>query len=355
VKKYIFTLAIIFVSSTSSGVDLGACHGAFPNLITDICWDCAFPIKLFGGIVIKADNQEDYDSGNIPNLCVCTRPGSIVPKPGFHTSFWEFARQAEVTRTPYCMVSLGVTMDMGINNNAMGTSTMEPGNAHGNRTTFRHAHWYINPAMGLLQILLDSKCLEPRGFDIAYLSEIDPTHIDEELERILNPESFLFGNIVSQLACSADCVTSTIGFGSNLLYWCGGCQGSVYPMTGFMPNTYGGVQASSLMVHKVTAKLHRMLTQWSAAGNAGMCSYIPQINMDKRQYKYSMIYPSSQSSGDTSTYSSAGTATPAQSSSFNRCCQPYGRTTVLWGAMREIPITGEDFAYAIFRKRDCCQ
>lgn len=341
---------------------------------------------------MTSGTQEDYDSGSIPNLCVCQPPGSIVPKQGFHTSFWEFARQVEVTRTPYCMVTLGFEMDMGIGDNAMGSTNQSPDSYHGNKTTFRHVHWYINPVMGLMGVLLDSKCLEPKGFDIAYLSEIDPTHIDEEMERILNPESYLFGNVVSQLACSVDCVDATTGFGDNTLYWCDGCNGTIYPMTGFIPNTYGGVQASSLMTHRVTAKLHRMLTQWSGAGPNGMCGYSLQINMDKRQYKYSMLYPSSQSSVDNGSYPTSGQALDlagisgvtgtngtlgttsnggttntaamnayaqqaqqAQSSQFLRCCQPYGRTTIIWGSLREIPETGEDFGYAIFRKRDCCQ
>jgi conjugal transfer pilus assembly protein TraU len=38
----------------------------------------------------------------------------------------------------------------------------------------------------------------------------------------------------------------------------------------------------------------------------------------------------------------------------SRCCQPLGRTTVLWGAGRSIPYIGEDFSYMVFRKRDCC-
>jgi len=38
-----------------------------------------------------------------------------------------------------------------------------------------------------------------------------------------------------------------------------------------------------------------------------------------------------------------------------RCCQPFGRSTILWGAGREIPQIGEDFAYLIFRKRNCCE
>lgn len=357
-----------FAGSTSNP----ACFGQFPNLVTDICWDCSMPIKLFGAATINSGNQEDYDDGSIGNRCVCTPPGSLLPQAGFHTSFWEFARQIDVTRTPYCMVSLGMYMDMGIGDNAKGTIADDNSGGKISQMWFRHTHWYINPALGLMQIILDSKCLEPKSFDIAYMSEIDPTNIDEELDRILNPEDYLFGNVIAQLACSADCIYATAGFGSNDLYWCSGCNGGVFPTTGFLPASYGLAQASSLAVHKTTFKLHRMLTQWSGAGKDGMCGYYPQITMDKHQYKYSMIYPSSQSSQDNSQYLQGSgqsfdlgnqasvqqfqaQATQAQQSQAGRCCQPYGRTTIIWGSGREVPVTGEDAAYAIFRKRDCCQ
>lgn len=373
VRALLIVVLSFALAPSASAALADTCHGAFPNLFSDICWDCAMPIKLFGGVTINAGQQEDYDSGGIPNLCQCSVPGNPIPKSGFHTSFWEFARQIDVTRTPYCFVSLGFSMDMGINSNEAGARTTMSVDKQNQNTWFRHAHWYINPVMGLMQIILDSKCLEPKGFDIGYMSEIDPTHVDEEMERILNPDSYLFGNIVAQLACSADCVAATVSWPLNTLYWCAGCNGTVFPMTGFLPSSYDGVQASSLLTQKVTAKMHRMLTQWSASGPGGMCGYFPEINMDKRQYKYSMIYPSAQSSGDTGSYPNGGQALnlattnsaasnayaqqaqQAQSSQFMRCCQPYGRTTVIWGAGREIPVTGEDFAYAIFRKRDCCQ
>ena len=31
-----------------------------------------------------------------------------------------------------------------------------------------------------------------------------------------------------------------------------------------------------------------------------------------------------------------------------------GRTTMVWGAGKSYPVSGEDFAYQIFRKRNCC-
>ena len=47
-------------------------------------------------------------------------------------------------------------------------------------------------------------------------------------------------------------------------------------------------------------------------------------------------------------------STPATDKESGRCCQPFGRTTVIWGAGKEYPVKGEDFAFMLFRKRNCC-
>ncbi|HRZ62856.1 MAG TPA: TraU family protein, partial [Rubrivivax sp.] len=59
--------------------------------------------------------------------------------------------------------------------------------------------------------------------------------------------------------------------------------------------------------------------------------------MDKTHYKLQMVYP-----------------VPATAKEAGQCCQPYGRTTMIWGAGKSYPVSGEDFAYQIFRKRNCC-
>jgi conjugal transfer pilus assembly protein TraU len=345
VKKLLFG-ALMMVLSSMAHADSGTCFGKFPNLITDVCWSCLFPLKMFGSFPIYSDGQEDFDSNPGSGICACGNP---IPKIGVLVSFFEPVRQVEITRTPYCLVSLGgIKVDVGINGNSFGTvdnsyaggfsSGNGSGGIYSGSTSFRHVHWYVNPILAVLQVLLDNACLENKGFDLAYLSELDPTHNDDELEGLLSPDAFLFGGAVAQGACSADCISSTAGFGSNTLFWCAGCNGSLYPLSGNVQNHIGGVQASSLIVQRLAAKLHRAGTQWAAYGDAGRCGYYPQIVMDKRQYKYSMIYP-----------------VPQTKKISGRCCQPFGRTTILWGAGREYPVQGEDFGYIVFRKRDCCQ
>ena len=64
---------------------------------------------------------------------------------------------------------------------------------------------------------------------------------------------------------------------------------------------------------------------------------IPQPVMDKTQYKMQMVFP-----------------VPNTRKDAGQFCQPFGRTTTIWGAGKSFPVEGEDFAYQIFRKRNCC-
>jgi conjugal transfer pilus assembly protein TraU len=108
-------------------------------------------------------------------------------------------------------------------------------------------------------------------------------------------------------------------------------------MTGHVSAHVGDVQASVLLAERMTAKMHRQLTTFSGAGSQGLCGYYPLPIMDKTHYKLQMVYP-----------------VPNTQKDAGQCCQPYGRTTMIWGAGKSFPVSGEDFSYQIFRKRNCC-
>jgi len=306
------------------------CKGKFMNPITDLCWSCVFPLSI-GSTQVLTNNQEDYDSGVGSNpFCGCSSP----PKLGISTSFWEPVKLIEVVRKPYCFVSLGgVTIDPGIS----APSHVQKKNIDGDGQSFYQVHWYTAPMMFWLELLLDNTCLEKGTFDLGYLTEVDPLWSDSESTFILNPDAALFANPIAKGACAADCVAATAGMPSNMLYWCAGCQGSMYPLDGFVSNHIGGVQASTLLTQRIITKMHREGAFWGASGKNGQCGYYPIPLMDKRTYKSQMVYP-----------------TPNTKKINGKCCQPLGRTTTLWGAGKEYPYQGEDYSYMIFRKRDCC-
>jgi len=309
------------------------CTGKFMNPVTDICWSCVLPIKIGAVSILNAGQEDNGSSAGSNPVCTCT--GGGVPKIGVKVSFWEPARLVEVVRAPYCFPSLGgISIPAGVDAPPHG----RPSKAAQTKSSFYQVHWYMNPILFWLEVLMDNGCLEQSVFDLAYMTELDPLWADSELSFILNPDVSLFANIPAQAACAADCIAASLGFPLNTLFWCAGCQGSMYPLNGWVASHIGGVQASTLLVQRFTNKMHREGLIWAASGSDGLCGYYVQPLMDKSNYKMQMTYP-----------------VPATDKIDGRCCQPYGRTTAVWGAGKEFPYRGEDFAYQVFRKRDCCQ
>ena len=321
IKKTI-AMAGLLMTSLSLSFAIG-CVGRMTNPITDICWKCVFPITIAGFQVVGSAMPDTPSPTNFP-VCLCKRPFPPYMIPGIPISFWEPARLVDVTKSPMCMVSLG-GIPLGTAP-ARGVKDDKEGNA------FYHVHWYIYPAIYWLELLLDFACLEAASVDVAYLTEFDPLWNDDVKSTILNPEAILFGNPIAQGACIADCLAATLGLSLDPLFWCSGCQGSMYPYTGNVTGFNGSVQASALLVGRMIAKLHREFLCWGYIGNAGLCGKYPMPIIRKSQYRYQMTYPLPEL----------------------LTCKRIGQSELLWQAGREFPVKGEDFAYMVWRKRDCC-
>jgi conjugal transfer pilus assembly protein TraU len=225
-----------------------------------------------------------------------------------------------------------------MNRGIQGSGSIENGHQTGNRTrmrdSFYQVHWYMYPVLFWLELLVDFVCMEKGEFDLAYLTELDPLWNDDETAFILNPEAALFGNPIAQAACAVDCGLSSTGFGQDSLFWCAGCQGSIYPFSGSIPAHVGGVQASLLALQRMIAKLHREGLLWGTVGANAWCDRYPMPIIKKTQYKTQMVYPIP--------------------STGSKQCHPLGRSEVLWGSGKEFPYQGEDFGYLVWRKRSCC-
>ncbi|MFN9001673.1 MAG: conjugal transfer pilus assembly protein TraU [Holosporales bacterium] len=312
------------------------CHGRFVNPITDICWSCLFPISL-GSFQINSSMKRGSDTKN-PSNPICWCPGR--PIPGLAIGFWEPVRLVDVVREPFCMVNLGgISLASAASKSYGGHHARADYRRHTN-TSFYHLHWYAYPVIYWLELIADFICLEKGSFDVGWMSEFDPMWNDDKLASLLNPEAVLFGNLVAQAACSADCAKASVSLPIDKLFWCGGCQGSLYPFAGHNHAHVGGVQASALLVQRFTAKLHRtgLARETSGSSTETLCNRKFSPIIKKSQYRLQMVFPKPATKRDSS----------------NDACPPYGKTDIIWGAGREIPHKGEDFGYLIWRKRNCC-
>lgn len=311
----------------------------FINPLTDICWECFFPMTIIGFEVTPSQNNGFIDFSNPTNLvpvstkfdwskfyCYCH---GKPPRPGIPISFWEPTKLIDVTKEAYKLVGLG-----GVK---IGKADLKNRGAvkrrkSGNKSSFSHVHVYEYPIFAIMEVFTDFACIESGSLDTAYFSELDYTWYDDSLSNILNPEVSLFANPLAQAACVADCASSTLNNPLDKLFWCGGCHGSIYPMTGTVGDHIGPIQEALLITQRVLAKMHRSsMIKGYEKGNYCEKSWMPI--WQKSLYKIQIASPIPKTSGE---------------------CPPLGGSEVVWGAGKSYPGPGEEFSFILWSKKQCC-
>jgi conjugal transfer pilus assembly protein TraU len=332
-KKLFLTLLLITLFPFSASAEGGKCNGRFLNPITDICWSCMFPITIGKIPLIRSSKFKDTTNPSMP-VCFCN---SDIP--GLTIGFWEPIRLIEITKTPFCLVSLGGLKVMSSKN--QGSQRKIRSENEKRSKAYYHIHYYVYPPLFLLNLITDFGCMDMSSYDLAYLSELDPSHQSDSLANFMHPETFLLSNPIAKMACSIDCITSTATKKSmDQLFWCAGCQGSLYPFTGTVESHIGGVATSQLLATRQIAKLHRLgLARQTATSdsepNGKICRSSYNWRIPKSQYRTQMTYPRANVKGGYS-------------------CNNIGMSDAMYSSGREFPYKGEDFAYLLFRKRNCC-
>ncbi len=329
---FLAALAAVIVNESHAA----ACSGRILNPVTDVCWSCVFPIKIAGGVPVTNGSLPDPETDAAP-LCACGNGANL--QLGINMSFWEPLRTAEIVRHPGCLPTMGgITLDLPLrlSSHTRVHQKFDEG-ATKRHTAFWQVHWYNTPWLFILEALLDQPCLEQMPWDLAYLSELDPLWDDTLASFLLAPDAALFANPAAQGACAADCIAATAGTAKNELYWCSGCQGSVFPLTGWTASAVSYPAAWTLLSHRFAVKLSREGLLWRADGAKGQCGqwFAPLLRKDV--WRTEIVYPSR---GD--------------KTADGTCCHPLGRTTAVTGAGRTWSPGGEDGAVLLWRKRDCC-
>ncbi|MEI8055419.1 MAG: conjugal transfer pilus assembly protein TraU [bacterium] len=306
------------------------CESRFFNPIKDVCWDCIFPISI-GSMTIASGDYPDTKNPSSP-IELCTTEGFKIPRIGLNIGFWEPFATTDVTPDPYCMVNLGFSMDMG-NAGRGGKKARDPANSG----AFYYVHWYKYPLILWLNIITSIGCMQGGDFDIAYLTELDPTWNDDELGFILNPEATLFGNPIAQAACAADSAKAQTGLPLDELFWCMGTQGGTYPLTGRVFDEKGPIHSAVLLSERMDFKMHRqLLIEDSSPDDGGglegpICHQHFAPIMPKSRYRYQM----------TNMISAA-----------DKCYQ-FGHDVISWESGKIKPDSGDCFGFMVFKKRNC--
>jgi conjugal transfer pilus assembly protein TraU len=332
--KYLLLLTIvIFYSVKSVSADM-TCPDAevlSGKLITDVCWDCMYPIRV-AGVAMGGGSQpsESVDS----SLCACNDSLGI-PRPGVVGSMWEPARLVEIVRGSGCAPSLGgiklPLSDITRQGQLQGSVTSLSG---AEQNGFLHYHYYAFPLTVMMDMMIDGACNKDgfSDFDLMYFSEIDPTWNNEELAFFTHPEAAAVARADAIMACSADAAAAAISEPFDSLFWCAGSWGQLYPFSGNFSSGSSTPMNQNLLATRAVASLHRRGLARKTMGDGALChaSIFPTI--PKTQYKLNYFFPEAEATSS----------------------HVIGEHDFSWGAGRVLPSTGEDAVLMLFRWNDCC-
>lgn len=306
------------------------------NPVTDVAWQEVFPIKIAGLTILTGGNYDTADAASFP-ICYCPAPPPVFYRVGIPISFWEPARLIETVDTPYYFPVLGTTVGgASATNGFLHGANSNIAAGHGqvaDQNTTGQAHYFIFPVWSIMDLLTDLVCVESSGFDLAYLTEIDPMWQEDDLAFLIQPEALLFANQFAQMACIADSVAVNVWGPLDPLFWCIGSGGSSYPMTGHV-NEPNIIQSNFAMANRMIYKLGRELLLCDT--NVYICGCVPTPIWIKSNYKLQPVRPMRE-----------------------MFAWPVGKSEFFYDQGLNPPIQGVEgpsgeFLWLMFRKRTCC-
>lgn len=324
VVVFLFVAAVLGSVGTASAKLCEDAHLLGSALITNVCWDCMFPLKI-AGITLAPGQRDNPPKAADKHVCACSNNG--LPEPGVPTSMWEPARLIEFPRKAGCSPTLGGA-DFGFDSGDVGGD-----NEDSNHKSFFQYHYFSFPLFIIMQLYTPTSCEDGyKDIDLMYFSEIDPTWNDDTLAFFTTPESALVANPIAQSACPADAVAATGGWPIDSLFWCAGSWGSIYPFSGNQNGMAGPLRETSLLATRVLASLHRKGFARRTMGNDAMCKPLIDPMIPKSQYKFTLMYPRPETSS----------------------AHVIGENVARWGLGRLIPGVADTPIYLLWRLNDCC-
>lgn len=329
IARSFFVVLLLFLHASANAA--GGCEDnkvISGKMITDVCWDCMFPIVILG---TNMGGGTKPDGAATNAACICY-DNNDVPLVGVLTAMWEPSRLIEFQRLPGCISSLGGhRLPFDVTRMGHHTAQSAPSASKG---FFTHYHYLSFPLMFVLDMFSKGHC-NPDGYmdiDLMYLSELDPTWNDDTLAFFTSPEASVVANPVAITSCTADATSSIAGKPIDSMFWCAGTWGGIYPLSGHVTGGMGTMRATSLESVRVLAALSRRGLMWNTMGNDAMCGGEIATRITKSQYKFTTIAPVAET----------------------KKAHMIGEPTFKWARNRLIPGVSEDPTYLLWRWNDCC-
>lgn len=298
---------------------------------SSFCYSCLFPMQIGG---VATGDLRAFPKDMAQGGCLC--PGRFgITTPGLINGAWIPTHLVESTRSAGCSSVLGGTSLLGdsFGRARAGTHLKRNDTA---ATTGYHVNIFTYPTSTVTDSLPFGACSLPPmsdGFNLEYMSSLDPTFSSDALSMVMTPDAVLFANPVAQTACVADAVASTWLGPINALYHCAGTWGSVFPLTGQAPQADAAIKEALLAQTRAVAVQHRRLSMQLRYTYAGVCLNIPMPVMPKAQYKFQ---PTS----------------PIPNTLFNLWIG--SDVTLTKTESMTLPVVGEDFITTLWSFEQCC-
>lgn len=323
-RQLLMGAAAVLLASIGSA-SAAPCPSGIINPLTRISWQCIFPITIAGTSIggTNQPNQAANDNHGGP-ICICPSPTIGVPTPGLKVGMWNPSHWVDTNANRGCMSALGFDLMPG---GPMGDGGLDQ-QANGTEYQFQQTHYYIAPAFAMLDLFTDIPCLSNEGFDVAYMSEIDPAYNNPFLSMFVYPETVLFNNPAAVLSCIADAARATgMRTPIDLLFYCQGSWGGTYPLTGDT-NPTDDLQGNAHLAGRGIYRMGRLglLRRSDPSG----CYEVPAPIWQKTGFKLQQMIPVKQSG-----------------------CVNIGQSGLLWTGGRSRP-TKDNHTFAVFEKMTCC-
>lgn len=287
IKKTLATAALLLAAAAHAIVP-GTCSGRFFNPITDTNWNDMFPVTIAGVSISPGGNRNPPLMAAMPPVCVCPTVFGI-PFVGVGITYWQPLYISEIEHRPGCLSSLGGIDVLGGSYDLLKGEVTAQGS--GQRSNRMQVHWFRYPLFAMLDIMKALGCKSTSGFNLAYMTEIDPLWQDEMWSAIFTPESAIFANPVAQAACAVDAVAASFSHPLDALFWCAGSWGSVYPMAGNSSHAGDHFTLNNQIQAKFLARNHRMGLQMQTIGPTAICFSHPNPIWVKSQYRFNQVGP----------------------------------------------------------------